>query len=286
MMSLQNFAFEEHLVRVTDIEGDPWFVGKDVCHALGIRDHKQALSKLDQDELRGCVVPPQAELGGCDVPPQVEVAQRRTMNVVSEPGVYRLIFTSRKPEAERFKRWLAHDVLPALRRDGHFGPVPETGADMDVSLASAPLAAKVGMLQFVARVRGKEAAVAYMRYLGLPEVPALAGTELRHEANTVLEQLLGHEINGQSVRDLVTDAMDGEHLARQTLAQFGIKTSDKPEGFFVGSACSGVQALFEGQGSWLSALRRLPGVVPAERQTFAGLQSRSSWVPMQATDIG
>jgi prophage antirepressor-like protein len=42
------------------------------------------------------------------------------MIVVSEPGVFRLIFTSRKPEAERFKRWLAHDVLPALRRNGSY----------------------------------------------------------------------------------------------------------------------------------------------------------------------
>ena len=41
--------------------------------------------------------------------------------VVSEPGVYRLVFRSRKPEAERFKRWLAHEVLPQIRKTGRFG---------------------------------------------------------------------------------------------------------------------------------------------------------------------
>jgi prophage antirepressor-like protein len=82
MNAVVPFAFEDKLVRTVRIEDEPWFAGKDVCSVLDIRDHKQALGRLDEDERGGCSVPtPQG--------PQ-------EMIVVSEAGVYRLIFTSRK----------------------------------------------------------------------------------------------------------------------------------------------------------------------------------------------
>lgn len=103
---------EEHLVRTIDMnDGETWFVGLDICRVLGIRDHKQALERLDEDER-----------GWCTIPPQIGDEQARSMVVVSEPGVYRLVFTSRKPVAERFKRWLAHDIIPSIRKTGSYGP--------------------------------------------------------------------------------------------------------------------------------------------------------------------
>lgn len=105
------YLFEgEHLIRTVEQDGEACFVGMDVCKVLGIRDHKQALERLDGDERGWCIVPPQQ---GED--------QARGMIVVSEAGVYRLVFTSRKPVAERFKRWLAHDVIPSIRRTGGYG---------------------------------------------------------------------------------------------------------------------------------------------------------------------
>ncbi len=100
---------EEHLIRSAEIGKESWFVGLDVCKVLGIRDHKQALGRLDPDEL-----------GRYTVPPQIGDDQAREMIVISEAGVYRLVFTSRKPIAERFKRWLAHDVIPAIRKTGRY----------------------------------------------------------------------------------------------------------------------------------------------------------------------
>ena len=99
----------EHLVRTVEKDGQPWFVGLDVCRVLGIKDHKQALEKLDEDER-----------GWYSIPPQIDDDQSRTMIVISEAGVYRLVFSSRKPVAERFKRWLAHDVIPQIRRTGSY----------------------------------------------------------------------------------------------------------------------------------------------------------------------
>lgn len=105
------FLFEgEHLVRAATLRGEPAIVGKDLCVILGLRDYHQALEKLDPDERGTCVVPtPSGD---------------QEMIVVTEPGAYRLIFASRKPQAERLKRWLAHDVLPAIRKDGHYGNAP------------------------------------------------------------------------------------------------------------------------------------------------------------------
>ena len=87
--------------------GEPWFVAKDVCDALGIRtDTVRAI--LDADEVRETN------------PNSIGVAGGRKPLVVSEAGLYSLILRSRKPEAHVFKRWVTHEVLPALRRDGGY----------------------------------------------------------------------------------------------------------------------------------------------------------------------
>jgi prophage antirepressor-like protein len=104
------FDFEGHEVRVRSADGQDWFVGKDVCDALGHSNSRRELRKLDDDE-RAIVDVPTA--GGL-----------QTMVVINEPGVYRLIFTSRTDSAQRFKRWLAHEVLPALRKRGTYTVPP------------------------------------------------------------------------------------------------------------------------------------------------------------------
>lgn len=87
--------------------GEPWFVAKDVCDALGIRtDTVRAI--LDADEVRETN------------PNSIGVAGGRKPLVVSEAGLYSLILRSRKPEAHVFKRWVTHEVLPALHRDGGY----------------------------------------------------------------------------------------------------------------------------------------------------------------------
>jgi prophage antirepressor-like protein len=119
MTGVVNFAFEEQLVRVVERDGEPWFVGNDVCRALGLSNPRKAVGDLDDDE-RG--VTTGDTLGG-----------EQVMNIVSEAGVYRLVFRSRKPEAERFKRWLAHEVLPAIRKTGRYGTAAEPLPDLDNS---------------------------------------------------------------------------------------------------------------------------------------------------------
>ncbi|MCP3104493.1 hypothetical protein LZ198_37085 [Myxococcus sp. K15C18031901] len=105
MNQLVAFNFESHHVRVVmDEQGQPWFVAADVCGALTLNTEQTRRLGDDEKGLRTVQTP-----GG----PQ-------EMTVVNEPGLYVLTFTSRKPEARRFKHWVTHEVLPTLRKTGNY----------------------------------------------------------------------------------------------------------------------------------------------------------------------
>lgn len=106
-MEIQTFENADFgAIRVSTVEGEPWFVAKDVCDALGISKYRDAVSRLDDDE-RGSVLVD--TLGGA-----------QETSTISEPGLYKLIMRSRKPEAKAFQRWVTHEVLPAIRKTGGY----------------------------------------------------------------------------------------------------------------------------------------------------------------------
>ena len=111
---VQQFESEQFgTIRTTTIDGEPWFVAKDVCDALGIAtDHVRR--GLDEDEVTNL---PNWQNGG------------KSPLIVSEAGLYGLILKSRKPEAKAFKRWVTHDILPSIRKHGAY-VTPQTMADM------------------------------------------------------------------------------------------------------------------------------------------------------------
>ena len=98
------FEYNGNQVRTIIKDGEPWFVAKDVCDVLEINHHRDAVSRLDDDE-RGSVI--------VDTP-----GGSQAMAAVNEPGLYGLILGSRKPEAKMFKRWITHEVLPSIRKHG------------------------------------------------------------------------------------------------------------------------------------------------------------------------
>jgi len=98
--------FQGKAVRTITKNGEVWFVAADACAVLEIGNTTDAVNRLDDDE-KG--VDSIETLGG----PQ-------KLNIVSESGLYSLIFTSRKPEAKAFRRWVTGVVLPTLRRTGQF----------------------------------------------------------------------------------------------------------------------------------------------------------------------
>ena len=98
--------YKDHPVRIVDRSGEPWFVAKDVCDVLQIKNSRQATSYLDGDER--------------DVITNDTPSGEQEMSVVSEAGLYSLILRSRKPEAKAFKRWVTHEVLPSIRKTGAY----------------------------------------------------------------------------------------------------------------------------------------------------------------------
>lgn len=105
-VAIQSFGFGEKLVRVLDRAGAAWFVANDVCSALEIGNSRQAVSRLEEDE-KGVIT--NDTLGGA-----------QDMTIISESGVYALIFTSRKAAAKQFRKWVTQEVLPAIRTTGRY----------------------------------------------------------------------------------------------------------------------------------------------------------------------
>lgn len=97
-------------IRVQIIDNEPWFCGKDVCEVLSISNHNDALSRLDDDERRGSVLP--------------TPSGSQSMTLVNESGLYHLIFQSRKPEAKSFRKWVTSEVLPSIRKTGGYTMQP------------------------------------------------------------------------------------------------------------------------------------------------------------------
>lgn len=109
-----NFSQEKTPIRVQLINGEPWFIAKDVCEVLGHSNHKMAVKILDEDEKGVSSV---YSLGG-----------NQQTTIISESGLYSLIFQSRKPEAKKFRKWVTGEVLPSIRRKVYYG-VKKSGAD-------------------------------------------------------------------------------------------------------------------------------------------------------------
>ena len=141
---LMPFDYEGREIRVVkDEQGDPWFVAADVCAVLQLPETHKAVARLDDDEKDRNSIP---TLGGI-----------QSMTVVSESGLYNLVLGSRKAEAKRFKRWVTHEVLPAIRKTGSYA-VPAMAA------LPAPTQDRVTSLlligEAVAKVPGVKAGIA------------------------------------------------------------------------------------------------------------------------------
>lgn len=102
-LSMHRFMCSMDLRVLTTEDGEQWFVGADVCNALGVANVTMALRRLDEDEVA------------------LSSIEGRDMNVVSESGLYSLTLTSRKQEAKMFKRWVTSEVLPSIRKTGGYG---------------------------------------------------------------------------------------------------------------------------------------------------------------------
>lgn len=114
-------------------DGEPMFVAKDVCSALEVKNSRDALARLDDDE-KGVVL--------TDTP-----GGEQQVQAVNEAGLYVLVLSSRKPEARAFKRWVTHEVLPALRREGAYEVPREEPLDLVIARGMVAANQKIQLLE-------------------------------------------------------------------------------------------------------------------------------------------
>lgn len=135
------FDFHDHQLRsLADEAGDPWFIAKDVCDILGLDNVTYALRSLDDDEKTNIT---NCHVGGISTVLGIDTSNGgRAPLIVSEPGLYKLIMRSRKPEAKEFQRWVTHTVLPSIRRHGAYTTPAPTQDDDAILIARALLASQ------------------------------------------------------------------------------------------------------------------------------------------------
>ena len=188
-MGLMVFDFEDKAVRAFERDGQEWFVAKDVCGCLGIVNAPDAIRKIPDDEKQDVNLNTIAQSDGIRPGNPNAIA-------INEAGLYRLIFRSDKPEAERLKRFVFHEVLPQLRRTGAYAPEP----DFDV------MREKLFLVKETRLTMGRKAAAALWRELGLP-----VADEAR-EALPERSGMLGH------VRDFIEDCLVEDRASEVTAA--------------------------------------------------------------------
>ncbi|HDP6187739.1 TPA: ORF6C domain-containing protein [Staphylococcus aureus] len=116
MQELRTFNFEELPVRTLEVDGEPYFIGKDVVDILGYTNSRKTLSDHvdEEDKLTSRIV---------------TSGQNRNVTIINESGLYSLIFSSKLENAKRFKRWVTSEVLPSLRRTGTYQTKPLTTSE-------------------------------------------------------------------------------------------------------------------------------------------------------------
>ena len=139
---IQVFEKEEFgKVRMLMRDGEPWASGKDVATALGYKNTKDAISKHVDPEDKQVVQRSQISTFENNLPkeafPMDFVTSEipvRGLTFINESGLYSLILSSKLPKAKEFKRWITSEVLPALRKTGHYGTAKAPDAAGTVAL--------------------------------------------------------------------------------------------------------------------------------------------------------
>ena len=125
MNELQVFTYNGNEVRTVQKDGEPWWVLKDVCEVLGLKNPTMIADRLDEDERA-----------------KFDLGRQGETNIINESGLYNVILRSDKPEAKPFRKWVTSEVLPSIRKHGAY-MTPETleaailNPDMMIRLCTA-----------------------------------------------------------------------------------------------------------------------------------------------------
>lgn len=107
MNNIQIFKYENNDVRTVEMNGEPWFVLKDVCGVLGLSNHKVTAQRLDRDEVSQTYLTD-------------SIGRKQETTVINESGLYSVILRSDKPKAKPFRKCVTSEVLPSIRKNGGY----------------------------------------------------------------------------------------------------------------------------------------------------------------------
>lgn len=116
MNELKVFNYQGNEVRTVEVNGEPWFVLKDVCAVLEIGNSRMVFDRLDSDE-KG--------VSQIDTPGGLQ-----NVNIVNESGLYNVLLRSDKPEAKPLRKWVTSEVLPSIRKTGSYNQKPLSPVEM------------------------------------------------------------------------------------------------------------------------------------------------------------
>lgn len=199
-METRLFNFESQQVRVVTIDGDPWFVGKDVATILGYSNASDALARHVDDEDQKVLKSGNTTL---------ENVPNRGLTIINESGLYSLILSSKLPTAKKFKRWVTSEVLPTIRKHGAY-MTPEKlqevllNPDTLIQLATELKKEREGRLIAENQVKLLQPKATYLDIiLGTPDTMATTQIAADYgygakEFNKLLNKVgIQHKVNGQ-----------------------------------------------------------------------------------------
>ena len=161
-------------VRTFEIDGEPYFVGKDVAEILGYKDTSDALKKHvdNEDKLTRRFA---------------DSGQNRDMYIINESGLYSLVLSSKLPKAKSFKRWITYEVIPAIRKAGSY-TVNSSRTSFDDYIKACGIVAEILRISESGKIRMVESA--FKNYgLPVPELPKYDYNDIHGIARSATELL-------------------------------------------------------------------------------------------------
>lgn len=182
---IQRFDFKGAALRaLTNKAGEPWFVLKDCMIILDLGNPTETVKMFDDDEFSTTEV--------ID-----SIGRRQQAYIISEPGLYRLVMRSRKPEAKEFQRWVTHEVLPSIRKHGAY----MTQQTLDKALTSPDF-----LIQLATKLKEEQEKVKELepKAQALDDFTSVEGAKLIRDAAKILSNA-GTPIGEKRLREWMAD---------------------------------------------------------------------------------
>ena len=208
MNDILRFDYYDSEIRVIkDEEGNPWWVASDVCSILGLTNPREAVARLDDDEKNTVRISDGINDNGHGVP------GNPNLNIINEPGLYTLIIRSNKPEAKVFKRWITHEVLPSLRKNGCYVMAGMNQGPLSLKTLGENLYAAKGIAR-VLGLKGNRAILAanhaVKKYFGYD---CFAVMDIEPPDPEPEEEVLPGMVSGKMVDDFLADCCEEDEGA-------------------------------------------------------------------------